>query len=177
VKVLVYGAAVLGSLYAGRLKESGHDVTVLARGKRFDETPAHEIVLEHALKGTWILTLLKVTRQMRLDDCYDLVLVVMRRNQIADVLPQLTSNKQSALFVFMVNNPCGYDEWLKAVGRDHLCDRASQVDRTHPPTGWILYGGVPEHGCLAEDARGLGECACERSVPGRWQRGGDGPPP
>mgnify|MGYP001374583466 FL=1 len=56
MKILVYGAGVLGSLYAARLKESGQDVTVLARGKRFDEIEGQGIVLEHALKGTRSVT-------------------------------------------------------------------------------------------------------------------------
>ena len=120
MKVLVYGAGVLGSLYAARLKKSGHDVTVLARGKRFDEIEAHGLVLEHALKGTRSVTPVAVTKELRPDDAYDLVLVVMRHNQVADVLPSLAANRKSALVVFMVNNPLGYGEWLHAVGPDRL---------------------------------------------------------
>jgi 2-dehydropantoate 2-reductase len=120
MKVLVYGAGVLGSLYAARLKESGHDVTVLARGGRFDEIEARGIVLEHALKGTRSVTPVAVTRELHSEDAYDLVLVVMRRNQVADVLPALAANTRSKLVVFMVNNPLGYSEWLQAVGPDRL---------------------------------------------------------
>jgi 2-dehydropantoate 2-reductase len=120
MKVLVYGAGVLGSLYAARLQESGHDVTVLARGKRFDEIEAQGIVLEHALTGIRSVTAVAVTRELKPDDSFDLVLVVMRRNQVADVLPALAANKGSAQVVFMVNNPLGYGEWLQAVGRDRL---------------------------------------------------------
>jgi len=107
-------------LYAARLKGSGHDVTVLARGKRFDEIEAQGIVLEHALKGTRSVTPVEVTRDLKPGDCYDLVLVVVRRNQVGDVLPALAASRKSALVVFMVNNPLGYQEWLTAVGRDRL---------------------------------------------------------
>jgi 2-dehydropantoate 2-reductase len=120
MRVLVYGAGVLGSLYAARLKESGHDVTVLARGKRRDEIESQGIVLEHALNGTRTVTPVAVTTELRPDDCYDLILVVMRQNQIAGVLPVLAANTQSALMVFMVCNPLGYAAWLEAVGRDRL---------------------------------------------------------
>ncbi len=34
MKILVYGAGNIGSLYAALLKESGQDVSILARGKR-----------------------------------------------------------------------------------------------------------------------------------------------
>jgi 2-dehydropantoate 2-reductase len=159
MKVLVYGAGVLGSLYAARLKESGHDVTVLARGKRFDEIEERGIVLEHALKGARSATPVAVTTELMPDDRYDLVLVVMRRDQVADVLPALAANKESALFVFMVNNPLGYDEWLRAVGRDRLLvgfagaggTRADGVVRYHvvspllqPTTFGEPEGGVSE---------------------------------
>jgi 2-dehydropantoate 2-reductase len=35
VKILVYGAGVIGTLYAARLQEGGHRVTVVARGRHF----------------------------------------------------------------------------------------------------------------------------------------------
>lgn len=34
MNVLVYGAGVIGSIYAARLQETGYNVTLLARGKR-----------------------------------------------------------------------------------------------------------------------------------------------
>ncbi len=34
MKILFYGAGVLGSLYAARLQESGQEVSILARGQR-----------------------------------------------------------------------------------------------------------------------------------------------
>ncbi len=37
MKILIYGAGVIGSLFAAKLFFSGQDVTVLARGKRFEE--------------------------------------------------------------------------------------------------------------------------------------------
>ncbi len=95
-------------------------MTVLARGKRFDEIAAQGIVLEHALNGTRTVTPVDVTTDLKPDDCYDLILVVMRRNQITDVLPTLAANRKSPLMLSMVNNPLGYDEWLKAVGGERL---------------------------------------------------------
>ena len=50
-KILFFGAGVLGSLYAARLKQSGQDVSMLARNKRLKDIREHGIVLEHALSG------------------------------------------------------------------------------------------------------------------------------
>ena len=35
MKILFYGAGVLGSLFAARLQESGQEVSILARGQRW----------------------------------------------------------------------------------------------------------------------------------------------
>ena len=51
MKILFLGAGVLGSLYAARLKQSGQDVTLLARNTRLKDIKEHGIVLEHALSG------------------------------------------------------------------------------------------------------------------------------
>ncbi|NOQ84098.1 MAG: hypothetical protein GQ551_08820 [Myxococcales bacterium] len=34
MRILVYGAGNIGSLYAGLLSHAGHDVSILARGER-----------------------------------------------------------------------------------------------------------------------------------------------
>jgi 2-dehydropantoate 2-reductase len=46
VKILVYGAGVLGSLYAVRLADSENDVTILARSQRLIDIRSNGIVLE-----------------------------------------------------------------------------------------------------------------------------------
>ena len=37
MKILAYGAGVIGSPYAAKLQDSGHPVTVLARGERLND--------------------------------------------------------------------------------------------------------------------------------------------
>ncbi len=45
MRILIYGAGVIGSIFAGKLAASGEDVTVLARGKRPEELRQNGIVL------------------------------------------------------------------------------------------------------------------------------------
>jgi 2-dehydropantoate 2-reductase len=111
---------VLGSLYAARIRASGHDVTVLDRNERLDEIRSQGIVLEHALTGRRTTTQVRVTDELRPDDAYDLVIVLVRKNHIAAVLPMLSANRQCPMVLFMVNNPSGYDEWTRAVGRERV---------------------------------------------------------
>jgi ketopantoate reductase len=49
MKILVFGAGVVGTLYAARLQEAGHQVTVLARNSRLADVRRHGLVLEDVL--------------------------------------------------------------------------------------------------------------------------------
>ena len=51
MNILVYGAGVLGSLYAARLQEAGQHVSLLARGQRLQDIREHSIVLTDVLTG------------------------------------------------------------------------------------------------------------------------------
>ena len=120
MKVFVYGAGVLGSLYAARLQESGNDVTILARGDRLKEIQTQGIVLEHVLTGERTTTWVNAVEKLEGNDNFDLILVIVRKNQVSAILPALSANKGSSLVLFMVNNPSGYTEWIQAVGKERL---------------------------------------------------------
>ena len=57
MRILIYGAGVIGSLYAALFAEAGYDTSIYARGKRFE-----------ALRNNGLLLVL----------CQDLVQVKMR---------------------------------------------------------------------------------------------------
>jgi 2-dehydropantoate 2-reductase len=81
MKILFYGVGPLGSLYAGRLQELGHEVSVLARGQRQADTRKQGIVLEHATSGQRTTTHVRVVERLEPTDAYDLVVVLMRKSQ------------------------------------------------------------------------------------------------
>lgn len=120
MKILVYGAGVLGSLYAARLHDSGQDVTLLARGERLIQLQQHGIVLHDNETGQQTTTQVRLTEQLKPDDCYDLVLVLVRKNQLRTLLPHLAANHASSAFLFMVNSASGPDELIEAVGRERV---------------------------------------------------------
>jgi hypothetical protein len=51
MKILVFGAGVIGTLYAARLQEAGHRVTILARSSRLADIRRHGLVLEDVVSG------------------------------------------------------------------------------------------------------------------------------
>lgn len=120
MKILFYGAGVIGSLYAGRLQESGQNVSVLARGKRLADIREHGIVLEDATTGHRTTTRVTAVEQLAPEDAYDLVVVVMRKSQVPAVLPVLAANQHTPNVLFMCNNAAGPDEIINALDRERV---------------------------------------------------------
>ena len=118
-RILVIGAGVNGSICAVNLFHAGAAVTILARGKRYDEIRDSGIVIEDPFKNTRTVTKVPVINCLAADDGYDYILVVVRKNQVADLLPVLAGNK-SPNVVFMVNNPSGPDEFTAALGKERV---------------------------------------------------------
>ena len=89
MKILFYGAGVMGSLYAARLQESGQDVSILARGQRLADIREHGIVLDDGATGQRTATRVNTVERLAPEDAYDLVVVPMPRNRVPAVLPVL----------------------------------------------------------------------------------------
>lgn len=107
MKILVYGAGVIGSVYAARLQEAGYNVTLLARGQRAESLRTHGILLEDARTGQCMTTPVPIIDHLAPADAYDLVLVTVRMDQVASVLPALAANHQIPTVLFLLNNPAG----------------------------------------------------------------------
>ena len=120
MKILVYGAGVLGSLYAARLQESRQEVSLLARGQRLADLREHGIVLEDAITGHRTTTRVDVVEQLTPEDAYDLVIVLVPKNHVSEVLPSLAANRHTPNVLFMGNNAAGPDEMTSALGRERV---------------------------------------------------------
>ena len=119
-KILVYGAGVLGSVYAGKLHQAGYEVTLLARGKRWVELQEQGLVLVKDGATKLEQMPVRVIDQLAPDDAYDLVLVIVRKNQIASVLPTLAMNRCTPNVMFFVNNAEGPGALIEAIGRERV---------------------------------------------------------
>lgn len=118
MRILIYGAGVIGSIFAGKLAASGEDVTVLARGERLEELKQNGIVLAAHGKKVEQITV-KVIENLTSDDLYDYIIVAMQRTQVDSVLPILSQNCSKNI-VFVVNTAAGYSKWVKAIGKERL---------------------------------------------------------
>ena len=120
MNILFYGAGVMGSLYAARLHESGQDISVLARGQRLADIRKHGIVLDDIKTGSLTTTRVNVVERLDEGDAYDLVAVMMSKNQISEILPILAANQHTPNLLFMFNNAGGPDELINALGRERV---------------------------------------------------------
>jgi 2-dehydropantoate 2-reductase len=118
-RILVIGAGVNGSICAVGLHDAGFNVRVLARGRRCEELQREGIVIEDQFRHIRSVTRVPVIGSLDPADCYDYILVLVRKNQVGDLLPVLACNT-SPTVVFMVNNPSGPGEYTKTLGKDRV---------------------------------------------------------
>ena len=111
MNILVYGAGVIGSVYAARLQEAGYNVSLLARGQRAVSLRAQGILLENVLTGQCTATQISVVEHLAPADTYDVVIVAVRLDQLASILPDLAANHQIPTVLFMLNNPDGMQRY------------------------------------------------------------------
>jgi 2-dehydropantoate 2-reductase len=135
MKILVYGAGVIGSIFAAKLSLSGNDVTVLARGKRLEEIRSDGIVLHRSGSPEREIARTKVVDSLSPVERFDYIFVVMQRTQVDSVLESLARNCSENI-VFVVNTAAGYDEWTRAIGAERLM------------TGFPSAGGERLNGCI-----------------------------
>jgi len=118
-KLLVLGAGVNGSAIAAGLHQAGQDVTVLARGTRFDALSSQGIIIENPFNHRRTVTKVPAIDHLGAETAYDYVLVVVRKSQVADVLPLISLNP-SPTIVFMGNNLSGPDEFIRSLGEERV---------------------------------------------------------
>ena len=119
MKILTYGAGNIGSLYAAKLQDAGHDVTILARGARLHAIREHGILLQDFRSGRKSTTRVEAVERLAPADAYDLVLVILPRNSIGETLPILAANQNTPSVMFFGNNAGVVDEMTESLG----CER------------------------------------------------------
>lgn len=119
MKFLIYGAGVIGSIFACKLEKAGNDVTVLARGSRYSEIANHGITIQDVYSKYRSSSKVKVIKKLDPDDYYDYIMVIMQKTQVDSILYCLKENC-SPNIVFIVNNAVGYEKWARIIGDERL---------------------------------------------------------
>jgi 2-dehydropantoate 2-reductase len=155
VRVLVFGAGVIGRIYAGRLIEAGHEVSLLCRTQTAADIEANGIMLRRNGRLAEVVHPRVLSHQSDAGS-FDVALVAVRRDQVTDALP-LLRHIQCETIVSLIDLPLGLDELSDALGRQRYVpafpgvagtiDRHGVVDylevRQQPTTiGWSPHAPV-----------------------------------
>ncbi|MCU1513675.1 MAG: Ketopantoate reductase [Microbacteriaceae bacterium] len=116
MKVLVYGAGVIGTLFAARLHEAGNDVSLLARGERLASLQENGVQL--AAGDSPIIEIVTVPVVESAADAYDLIVVQVRAHQMEAALESIAGVQGDVLF--MLNWAAGPDYMAAAIGGERV---------------------------------------------------------
>lgn len=92
MKILVYGAGVLGGNLAGNLLRAKKDVTLLARGKWAETIRKNGLVVKNKFSPGTAVSRVPVITELKQEDFYDVIFVVVRYTQLDGVLDALRAN-------------------------------------------------------------------------------------
>ena len=105
MKVLLVGAGVIGTVYGAHLAAAGNTVSVLSHGLRTGEVAAGGLSARDVLGGGVARAETAVVPDASGD--YDVVLIAVRRDQLASACAGLTGLAGQPAIVFFGNNPAG----------------------------------------------------------------------
>ena len=117
MKILIYGAGVIGCLYAALFTEAGEDVTILARGSGLDMLQNNG--LKYSSGKNVKKANVRIIGDLDRNDNYDFIFVTVREHQLYDVLAVLRDNV-SPNIVTMVNSIDTYDKWENICGSGRI---------------------------------------------------------
>ena len=103
MKILVYGAGVLGCNLARNLFRAGKDVTLLARGNWAEEIRKNGLRIKDKFSLRTSVGRIPVVTALAPDAQYDVIFVVLRYTQLDSTLDNLRTNRTKNI-VFVGNN-------------------------------------------------------------------------
>ena len=117
VRILIFGAGVIGCLYGALLAEAGYDVSIYARGRRLESLTQDGLIVKR--KGEIRRVPIQVLSAIEPEGRYDLVFLTVRENQLHSALEELRQNV-SPTIVTMVNSLETYDQWEAICGEGRI---------------------------------------------------------
>lgn len=109
MRILVFGAGVVGTIYAWQLHEAGIDVSLLVRKQRLVRYSNSGVPIAYTDmrngKKTIGQAVFRPHTTDRIDPAkpYDLIIICVRNNQLSDVIPYLARQAPKSHFLFLGN--------------------------------------------------------------------------
>ena len=177
MKILVYGAGVLGCNLARNLLRAGKDVTLLARGNWAAEIKQNGLRIKDKFSPRVSISRIPVVTELAPDAMYDVIFVVLRYTQLDSVLDTLRANRTRNI-VFVGNNvqtralaaalPGKNVLFAFALSAGHReVDRVVSIDLKKITIGQLQGAIWQEIFCAPERMS-----PCLREETGQWRSGG-----
>lgn len=147
MNILVVGAGAVGGYFGGRLAEQGEQVTFLVRPKRYEQLQKTglQITSPH---GDITITPQLVTRDMRPDHVFDVVLLSTKAYHLDDVLKDLTPFVSNETYIIPLLNGMQHIRRLTEVfGEERVLGGLCFIESTLDAEGRILQTS-PSHRLL-----------------------------
>lgn len=103
MKILVFGAGVLGCNLARNLFRAGKDVTLLARGNWANEIKTNGLKIKNRFSPCMSVSRIRVATELKPEDSYDVIFAVVRYTQIEAILDTLRASRAKTI-LFVGNN-------------------------------------------------------------------------
>ena len=103
MKILVFGAGVLGCNLARNLFRAGKDVTLLARGNWASEIKTNGLKIKNRFSPCMSVSRIPAVTELNPTDAYDVVFVAVRYTQIEAILDTLRASRAKTI-LFVGNN-------------------------------------------------------------------------
>ncbi len=117
MRLLIYGAGVIGCLYATLFCEAGYDTTIYARGERLESLKKYGLCYIKNRKRMKVTP--RIIENVTNEDTYDFIFLTVRENQVHQALKELRNNN-SPNIVTMVNTIEPYSDWEKMCGKGRI---------------------------------------------------------
>ncbi len=131
-RVLVFGAGVIGSIYALRLAKAGHAVSLLARGERLAALRSSGLRIHNVVTGQTESADVEIVESLPDEALYDIAIVALRSGQVLEVLRRLCS-LTGLKAVFVAGN-----------NLEDLAEEARAVGESRFVPGFGAFGGYRE---------------------------------
>ena len=103
MRILVFGAGVLGCNLARNLFRAGKDVTLFARGNWAEKIRTNGLQIKDKFSFRMSVSRIPVVTELKPEDRYDVIFAVLRCTQLGTILETLREN-QTKNIVFVGNN-------------------------------------------------------------------------
>lgn len=117
MRLLIYGAGVIGCLYATLFSKAGYETTVYARGKKLENLRNNGLLYE--VKNKIQNADVKIISKLENDDQFDFIFLTVKENQVHAALEELSYNI-SPNIVTMVNTLEPYSNWETLCGKGRI---------------------------------------------------------